>query len=197
MGIKELLSVFKKISTRRHLSYYNGKRIAVDGYCWLHKSIYSLTPDILNNPYSKRYLYYLEKRLNHLLRFGIKPVIVFDGDKLPMKKCEEDEREKHRQEVRIQSRDLLNVGKIEEAQSKMIEGVDINPQMAYEFIKILRQKHIEYYVAPYEADAQLAYLSKAGLVDCVITEDSDLLALGCKRILYKLKLICEDLKNYP
>ena len=68
----------------------------------------------------------------------------------------------------------------------MIEGMDINPQMAYEFIKLLKELNIEYYVAPYEADAQLAYLSKIGLVDCVITEDSDLLAFGCKRILYKL-----------
>lgn len=39
-------------------------------------------------------------------------------------------------------------------------------------------------VAPYEADAQLAYLNKAGLVQAVITEDSDLLAFGCKKVLH-------------
>ena len=60
--------------------------------------------------------------------------------------------------------------------------------MAYEFIKLLKQKKVEYYVAPYEADVQLAYLSKINYVDCVITEDSDLLALGCKKVLYKLDL---------
>jgi len=37
-------------------------------------------------------------------------------------------------------------------------------------------------VAPYEADAQLAYLQKEGLVDLVITEDSDMLVFGCKRV---------------
>lgn len=37
-------------------------------------------------------------------------------------------------------------------------------------------------VAPYEADAQLAYLTKAGLAQAVITEDSDLLAFGCKKV---------------
>ncbi len=41
-------------------------------------------------------------------------------------------------------------------------------------------------VAPYEADAQLAYLSKEGIVDTVITEDSDLLVFGSKRVLYKM-----------
>lgn len=46
----------------------------------------------------------------------------------------------------------------------------------------LKQAGIEYIVAPYEADAQLAYLSISGYVDAVITEDSDLLAYGATRV---------------
>ncbi len=42
-------------------------------------------------------------------------------------------------------------------------------------------------VAPYEADAQLAYLEKEGIIDAVITEDSDLLVFGCNRVLFKLE----------
>jgi exonuclease-1 len=38
-------------------------------------------------------------------------------------------------------------------------------------------------VAPYEADAQLAFLSLGGYVDCIITEDSDLLAYGCSKVI--------------
>lgn len=41
---------------------------------------------------------------------------------------------------------------------------------------------MECIVAPYEADAQLAYLSREGIVDLVITEDSDLLVFGSKRV---------------
>ena len=37
-------------------------------------------------------------------------------------------------------------------------------------------------VAPYEADAQLAYLMKAGIAQAIISEDSDLLVYGCKRV---------------
>jgi exonuclease-1 len=44
-------------------------------------------------------------------------------------------------------------------------------------------------VAPYEADAQLAYLDKIGLVDAILTEDSDLLVFGCKNVLYKLDVV--------
>lgn len=39
------------------------------------------------------------------------------------------------------------------AQRKYAESIDITPEMAYEFINILKEKQIEYYVAPYEADA--------------------------------------------
>jgi exonuclease 1 len=44
---------------------------------------------------------------------------------------------------------------------------------------VLKHEGIEVVVAPYEADAQLAYLALTGNVDAVITEDSDLLPYGC------------------
>ncbi len=46
----------------------------------------------------------------------------------------------------------------------------------------LRAENIDYVVAPYEADAQLCFLEKEGLVDGIITEDSDLLVFGCKQV---------------
>ena len=41
-------------------------------------------------------------------------------------------------------------------------------------------------VAPYEADAQLAWLYKQQKVDFVISEDSDLLAFGVKKVFFKM-----------
>jgi len=45
---------------------------------------------------------------------------------------------------------------------------------------------VQYVVAPYEADAQLAYFERVGLVSAILTEDSDLLVFGCKNVLLKL-----------
>jgi exonuclease-1 len=42
--------------------------------------------------------------------------------------------------------------------------------------------NVKYVVAPYEADAQLAFLEKTGTIDAIMTEDSDLLVFGCKRV---------------
>jgi exonuclease-1 len=48
---------------------------------------------------------------------------------------------------------------------------------------------VPYVVAPYEADAQMAYLERIGLVDGIITEDSDLLVFGCRKVYYKLDTV--------
>jgi exonuclease 1 len=58
--------------------------------------------------------------------------------------------------------------------------------MAYKLIEKLKLKKIECIVAPYEADAQLAYLCISKYVSCVITEDSDLIPYGCPNTFFKM-----------
>jgi exonuclease-1 len=48
---------------------------------------------------------------------------------------------------------------------------------------------VEKIVAPYEADAQLAYLSQSGYVDFVVTIDTDLVPFGAQHILYDLDTV--------
>lgn len=70
--------------------------------------------------------------------------------------------------------------------NKSFEAIDITPLHAYALIIALKQMKIQYIVAPYEADAQLAYLIKSGIADVVFTEDSDLLAYGASKIFMKM-----------
>lgn len=54
----------------------------------------------------------------------------------------------------------------------------------FDFVnQVARARGVDCIVAPYEADAQLAFLTKSGLAQAVITEDSDLLAFGCKKVM--------------
>lgn len=57
-----------------------------------------------------------------------------------------------------------------------------NESVCVVFHQAARTRGVDCIVAPYEADAQLAFLSKSGLAHAVITEDSDLLAFGCKKV---------------
>jgi exonuclease-1 len=49
-------------------------------------------------------------------------------------------------------------------------------------MQVLKKEKVDYIVAPYEADAQMTFLSVNKLVDAVITEDSDLIPFGCSRV---------------
>lgn len=53
-------------------------------------------------------------------------------------------------------------------------------------LEIYGKHRIEFLVAPYEADSQLAYLNKIGYIDFIITEDSDLIVFGAKNVFYKM-----------
>lgn len=67
-------------------------------------------------------------------------------------------------------------------------AIDIDARMAGYLIYALKmhRPNVNCIVAPYEADAQLSYLSINDRVDYVISEDSDTIPYGCKNILFKL-----------
>ena len=66
-----------------------------------------------------------------------------------------------------------------------MRAVDVTSAMAREVIDAVRKMKIRYVVAPYEADAQLAFLNIAGMAQGIITEDSDLIVFGCKKVFFK------------
>ena len=48
--------------------------------------------------------------------------------------------------------------------------------------QVLQYYGIDYVVAPYEADAQLAFMVMNGYADFVISEDSDTIPYGCRQV---------------
>ena len=64
---------------------------------------------------------------------------------------------------------------------------DITNEHIYTFIDFLKYRKVEYMVAPYEADSQLAYLYKTDEIQAIMTEDSDLIAYNCYNIIRQVK----------
>lgn len=121
-----------------------------------------------------------------LLHFGVQPYLVFDGDYLPSKAHTEKERAARRKESRRLGLELLGMGRTAQAHLELQKAVDVTPSMARELIEELKLLDVAYVVAPYEADSQLAYLEKRGVIAGVLSEDSDLLVFGVKCLLTKL-----------
>ena len=133
-----------------------------------------------------RVIDYCVNKVRLLQVSGVTPIIVFDGARLPMKKRIETQRKKAREDSRMKAEEFLKAGEINKAIRKFMEAVEINSLMVYHLTQVLESMNIQFIVAPYESDAQLTYLFKAGKIDAVITEDSDLLAYGVTRVFFKM-----------
>jgi exonuclease 1 len=153
--------------------------------------------------FSRRYVEYAMHRVRLLKYYGIIPYIVFDGGPLPAKRGTESERRQRRDDNLARGHALAAQGKAAQAREYYCKAIDVTPQMAFQLIKVchmrrvtfsfayncaqaLRAEGIQYVVAPYEADAQLAFLEAQGIVQAILTEDSDLLVFGCQNVLFKL-----------
>jgi len=82
MGIKDLLSLYKTLLTKQNLSNFRGKTCAIDMMVWLYKGMYAMN----YNPKAKDiYLNYPLKMLTLLKENNINCIAVFDGNLLPAK----------------------------------------------------------------------------------------------------------------
>ncbi|XP_056251718.1 exonuclease 1 [Seriola aureovittata] len=186
MGISGLLQFIKDAGEPISVKKYRGQTVAVDTYCWLHKGAFSCAEKLAKGEPTDQYVWYCMKFVDMLLTFGVKPVLVFDGRNLPSKQEVEKARRERRESNLQKGRQLLREGKLSEARDCFTRSVNITPAMAHNLIKTARARGVDCVVAPYEADAQLAYLTKSGFAQAVITEDSDLLAFGCKKVILKM-----------
>lgn len=118
--------------------------------------------------------------------FGVTPYLVFDGDFLPSKAKTEASRSKRREECKKIGLELLRAGKASQAYAELQKAIDVTPEMARHLIEELKKADVPYVVAPYEADSQMVYLERQGLISGIVSEDSDLLVFGAKRLLTKM-----------
>ena len=135
---------------------------------------------------------------------GIELVMVFDGAPMPCKGNTEEDRRLNRLDSLKKAEEFEKMGNPREAEKYYTRAVDVTPFLAREIIEELQKYNIECIVAPYEADAQLAYLSKIGYISGVLSEDSDLIVFQSTKVLYKLgnsgevkELLLSDLWNHP
>ncbi|KAK1170989.1 exonuclease 1-like [Acipenser oxyrinchus oxyrinchus] len=186
MGISGLLQFINEASESVNVKKYKGQTVAVDTYCWLHKGAFSCAEKLAKGEPTHQYVTYCMKFVDMLLTSGVKPILIFDGCNLPSKKEVEKSRRERRQANLQKGKQLLREGRLSEARDCFTRCVNVTPAMAHDVIKAARARGVDCIVAPYEADAQLAFLNKSGIAQVVITEDSDLLAFGCKKVLLKM-----------
>lgn len=148
-------------------------RVGVDMYVLLHKFCTDVeTATLLVNYPTAEIPQLYEKIKNWLLDFmnlGFDLYLVYDGAMMKYKITEEE---------RAIKRTLAY------AAGNMVGAVEIVPQQMFNLQHYLDDLNLPYIVAPFEADAQLAWLYKHDYIDIVLTCDSDLIVYGVPRIIF-------------
>ncbi|XP_054169121.1 exonuclease 1-like [Oppia nitens] len=186
MGIQGLLPLLERATKPVNVLDLSGSVCVIDGNGWLHRASYGCAQDLYKGLQTDLYVNYFLKRCQHLVSVGIKPIVVFDGQRLPAKEVTHRQRQATKRNVRNKIELLLAEGQDSKANELMKQCIEITPQMTRKLINALREKQVDIIVAPFEADPQIAYLVNNGFADFVITEDSDLLVFNCRLCLFKL-----------
>lgn len=193
MGITGLIPFLESATRKITVRDLRGSTVGIDTYCWLHKGAISCAEKLIRGDETDLHIKYCLKYVNLLLSHNIKPVLVFDGRHLPAKALTEKRRNSSRKEAKEKAKELLREGNVNEARTYINRAVNITHAMAHQLIVECRKRNVDCIVAPYEADGQLAYLSRSKLIDYVITEDSDLTLFGCPKVIFKFDLAGQGL----
>ncbi|CAJ0557845.1 unnamed protein product, partial [Mesorhabditis spiculigera] len=186
MGIGGLLPFVKPACKEGHISEIAGKSVAIDASCLLHRGLFGCMDKVATGVDTNFFIYYVRGFIEELLKQKCHVVMVFDGRRLPAKREVNDQRREQRERYLAQGHALMKEGKQDEASENFKRATHITKEMVDDCIRSFRKmRNVDVVVSPYESDAQLAFLSLEGIVDYVITQDSDLIVFGCHKIIFK------------
>ncbi|KAJ1921682.1 hypothetical protein H4219_000414 [Mycoemilia scoparia] len=186
MGITGLLPLLREAQVQSHIRELAGHTVGIDTYVWLYKGSFSCATELaLGNP-TRLYIDYVMRKVHLLRNANVTPYLVFDGGNLPSKQVTEDERAVRKKRNFEEGMRLWNGPNRKPAFEYFQRALEVTPDMAKAVIEELKREGVQYIVAPYEADAQLAYLEKKGIISAIITEDSDVIPYGVKRVFFKM-----------
>lgn len=137
MGIQNLLPAIKSvIDTDLHISHFRGKRVAVDGYAWLHKAVYSCCVELCENKPTTAWIQYCLTYVEMLVVHDMDVTLVFDGADLPAKAATEKERAERRRSSLSKAQELSQKGDYRGSRNFYLQAVDITPRMAAQLIQV-------------------------------------------------------------
>jgi 5'-3' exonuclease len=192
MGIKGLFSLVKKFSQKRKIhDVIQGRKIGIDIFCFIHKS--------------KGDIDLVKAMLNEYIESCETAIFVFDGKVSEERKHDLAVLKEKRSETLKIIKELemdvekLNRENADDAEKKVRLEEYINTLRIQSwapkgnYVSRVKERICDWWpdksrivVAPYEADLYFGELLKCGQIDCIISNDSDMLALGYNDIMRPL-----------
>ena len=153
---------------------------------WLYRGQFSQAYAVQVGKEGLGFMGYPLKMLRLLLDYGIKPICVFDGRPHEGKMATEKQRAIDKAKNKELAEQAAKKGNEQDAKKYSTRCLVVKQNQVDLFMEILNLLKIEHLTAPYEADAQMAFMVREKMADFAITEDSDLIAFGCPRVVLKM-----------
>jgi flap endonuclease-1 len=201
MGIKHLnrylTGICDNSAIRKvHLREFYGKKVAVDASIYLYRFIGE-----------KKLIEHMYLMVSIFKTYNIEPVFIFDGASPPEKKELLDERRENKKNAEKKYETIKNqlekVDDNEEKYEMMNEMEKLKKQFIYikdSDYKIVKQllddSGIHWIDAPGEADELCAHFMHTGQAYACLSEDMDMFAYGCCRILRHFSLVKHNVLFY-
>jgi 5'-3' exonuclease len=188
MGIKKIkkfLDTYAPDAIQvKQIDDYKNKTVAIDILNMLYRSVIAIRKqgyDIYNDncQVSVTHIHALLNKIIGLHKYNIKGVCVFDGIPPDIKLDALDKR-------RLRKKKILNIyDTLSEEEKKKYYYIQhaVTSYEIFECKLLLRICGFPIIDAPQESDSQCAYLSKKGIVQYIISDDSDILLFGGKNII--------------
>ncbi|KAG7385088.1 Rad2 nuclease [Phytophthora pseudosyringae] len=180
MGVDGFLRQLSAAVDQTHLQQFAGETLVVDALSWLHKACYGCAYELSTGRDTDKYVQYMLRKVDMVRSCGVaKVVLVFDGQRLPLKEKRQSYKEENRKRAlqamaaskRLQGDDRQD--ELNKAYQLFQRSVSITPKIISNVMNALRSARVPFVVAPFEADAQMVWMCKEGLAAGIVTEDSD------------------------
>jgi len=179
----ELGSLVSQVKEKITLDSLRGKIVAIDAYNTIYQFLSIIRqPDgtSLKDSHGNvtSHLSGLFYRTIDVMQHGITPVYVFDGIPPTLKMRTIEARMNKRREEQLEWDKALKEGLIEEARQHAMASTSINKEIVESAKELLRYMGIAFIQAPSEGEAQVAKLSKDGVVYAGASQDYDIFLFG-------------------
>lgn len=221
MGIKGLRQFLKKITpnafSKFPLSYFRGKRIAIDISCLMYKYMSVCqgreidSTNVIFHDLDKEKIFndWLSMFIHQCITFvesGVTPIYVFDGKPIDEKMEEISRRGEVREakmseikqelrKIRISDEEEFTIEQIKETLEKsdahvsslMKQVIDLPGSEKMKLKKIFLDLGIPVVQSKYDAEKTCAMMAIEGLVDMVYSADTDTIVYGAPIVIYEIK----------
>jgi flap endonuclease-1 len=168
-------------------------KVAIDAYNALYQFLTVIrqpngTPLMNSRGQITSHLQGLFYRTISLLELGLRPIYVFDGEVLSLKKDELAQRTLRRDQAAVEAKKAYEAGLYDTAYKKSVQATKVNAQIVAQAKELLGYMGVPTIDAPFEGEAQASKLVIDGQAYACASQDYDALLFGAPRLLRNLTI---------